>query len=374
MIFISHSSKDHKVATTICRGLENRGVACWISSRDVEPGGNYQESIDQAIRTARAMVLVFTGSANDSAEIKKELALASSYKIVVIPVRAEDVVPTGAFKYELVTRQWVDLFDDWEQALERLVEQINRIAEPGQAANMPATGTATTKAALHGRGTKRPAGLLIGGGMAALCVLGALVAYFVASHGGDQAGPSQAAKPGAATGQAVAQAVPALRNAAASLSNAQIDAMLTKFDFYDKARNAGGKGIPHRYEPQAIGEATLVLDRATGLMWQKAGSDEAMPLADADAYIKRLNAQKFAGFADWRLPTLEEAMTLMEPKASDKMYIAPQFKRGINFIWTADHGTDASSGFVLYFFDGTLSRESAQFNAWVRAVRNVSQA
>ena len=131
MIFISHSSKDHKVAMTICRGLEARGVSCWISSRDIAPGGNYQESIDTAIRAARAMILVFTGSANDSAEIKKELALASSYKIVVIPVRAEDIAPTGAFKYELITRQWIDLFDDWEQALERLVEQINRIAAPG---------------------------------------------------------------------------------------------------------------------------------------------------------------------------------------------------------------------------------------------------
>ena len=62
------------------------------------------------------MVLVFSRNANDSAEIKKELALASEYRIIVIPVRAEDIVPTGAFKYELATRQWVDLFANWEQA------------------------------------------------------------------------------------------------------------------------------------------------------------------------------------------------------------------------------------------------------------------
>ena len=370
MIFISHSSKDHKVAMTICRGLEARGVSCWISSRDIAPGGNYQESIDTAIRAARAMILVFTGSANDSAEIKKELALASSYKIVVIPVRAEDIAPTGAFKYELITRQWIDLFDDWEQALERLVEQINRIAAPGGGAAAPLAAMPAPRPA-----KRSPAPWLAAvAGVALVCVLGLLAVYF----GAFGSRPVPAPSPTTATAPAVpavpaTPGVPALRSAAATLSNTQIDAMLTKFDFYDATRNAGGKGILHRYAPQAIGEATVVLDRASGLMWQKGGSDDGMPFADADAYIKDLNAKAYAGFADWRLPTLEEAMTLMEPTAAtDQPHIAAAFKRGVNFIWTADHAADGSSGYVLYFFDGMLSRESVNFNAWVRAVRNAA--
>src|SRR4051794_22413256 len=125
-IFVSHSSKDHKLAMTIAAALERRGHACWISSRDIGAGENFQEAIVGAIRATRAMVLVFSRSANDSAEIKKELALASEHGIIVIPVRAEKVIPTGAFEYELATRQWVDLFENWEQAIERLCEQIGR--------------------------------------------------------------------------------------------------------------------------------------------------------------------------------------------------------------------------------------------------------
>ncbi len=44
-VFITYSSKDQKVARTICTALENRGLACWISFRNVQPGQNYQEQI-----------------------------------------------------------------------------------------------------------------------------------------------------------------------------------------------------------------------------------------------------------------------------------------------------------------------------------------
>jgi hypothetical protein len=116
-IFITYSSKDQKVARSICSALENRGLRCWISSRDIKPGQNFQEQIVKAIRAAKIMVLVFTAHANNSNEIKKELALASQNNLIVIPVRIEDVAPNDAFAYELATRRWIDLFDDWEASI-----------------------------------------------------------------------------------------------------------------------------------------------------------------------------------------------------------------------------------------------------------------
>jgi TPR repeat protein len=123
-VFISYASKDRKVAATICAALEHRGLNCWISSRDVAPGENFQEAIVHAMRSAKVMVLIFTGNANNSSEIKKEVALAGQFNLVCIPVRVEDVTPNDAFTYEFATRQWIDLFDDWEQALERLMLQL----------------------------------------------------------------------------------------------------------------------------------------------------------------------------------------------------------------------------------------------------------
>jgi len=132
-VFISHSSKDESAATTIRRALENRGLACWIAGRDVDPGENFMSAIVRAIRSAKVMVLVFTEHANTSQEIAKELALASQYQLVVMPVRVEDVVPNDALAYALATSQWTDLFRDWELAIERLSTRIAALLAVGSA-------------------------------------------------------------------------------------------------------------------------------------------------------------------------------------------------------------------------------------------------
>ena len=141
-VFISHSSQDRRIAARVCEALERRGLACWLASRDIGPGENFQEAIVKAIRLARAMVLVFTGNANNSDEIKKEIALASQHHLAVIPLRVEDVLPSDAFRYELSTRQWIDAFDDWDRAMARLAEQISAIAGAEAATPAQAPGAA----------------------------------------------------------------------------------------------------------------------------------------------------------------------------------------------------------------------------------------
>jgi hypothetical protein len=126
-VFISFASKDAKVAQAVCDALEKRGHPCWMASRDVLPGENYQGAIVRAIRSCGMMVMVFSANANNSEEIKKELALASQAKVMVVPVRSEDVVPGEDFTYELATRQWIDLFGDWEQAMDRIGRQVETV-------------------------------------------------------------------------------------------------------------------------------------------------------------------------------------------------------------------------------------------------------
>jgi hypothetical protein len=126
-VFLSCSSRDQEIALTICRALEARGHPCWMSSRDVMPGENFQGAIVRAIRSAGVMVMVFSANANNSDEIKKEIALAGQTKLMVIPVRVEDVTPSEDFSYELATRQWVDLFRNWEFALDQLGRQIDYV-------------------------------------------------------------------------------------------------------------------------------------------------------------------------------------------------------------------------------------------------------
>lgn len=137
-VFISYATADRKQALSVCKALEGRGTSCWISSRDVAPGENYQEAIVRSIRNARAIVLVFSEAANNSDEIKKELSLASRFHVPVMALRIEDVEPSDAFAYELSTRQWIDAFDGWDRSIDALVGRIGQISGEQPAAEAAA--------------------------------------------------------------------------------------------------------------------------------------------------------------------------------------------------------------------------------------------
>ena len=180
-IFISYSSKDQQIAETIYQALEARGIGCWIASRDVRPGENFQEAIVKALRSAKVMLLVFTSNANNSDEIKKELVLAGRHRVTVVPVRVEDVVPNDAFAYELATRQWIDLFKDWERQIELLASRLGQIL---QSANSDEGGGATAAAAVLSPSpvARRPSSnqtLMFGSVLALLLILAGGVALYM---------------------------------------------------------------------------------------------------------------------------------------------------------------------------------------------------
>src|SRR5262245_14876298 len=126
-IFICFSSKDEAVARDVVAFLEDAGLKCWISLRDVPPGHNYQETIVHALEAARGIVFLFSESSSKSGEIKKELSIGGSINTPVFPLRLSPITPTGALRYELATRQWLDTLPDRERAPGKLVDTINRV-------------------------------------------------------------------------------------------------------------------------------------------------------------------------------------------------------------------------------------------------------
>src|SRR5262249_52525055 len=90
-------------------------------------GHNYQETIVHALEAARGIVFLFSESSSKSGEIKKELSIGASINTPVFPLRLSAITPTGALRYELATRQWIDIFPDREKALGKLVDTINQV-------------------------------------------------------------------------------------------------------------------------------------------------------------------------------------------------------------------------------------------------------
>ena len=152
-----------------------------------------------------------------------------------------------------------------------------------------------------------------------------------------------------------------LRKAATEITEEQAKAMLKKYDFADTSYNKEGNGCVHVYQLQKDGK--VVMDYATGLMWQQSGSRQSGNYQQAQTYIRQLNYTKFAGYNDWRLPTLEEAMSLMEQEtmkgtyyvgypfyeiAIVSIYIDPVFDAKLRWIWTADRYSAMIAGHVTF--------------------------
>ena len=140
-VFISYAAVDASAAEAVCHTLEAAGITCWMAPRDVAPGGRYAEAIVDAIRAARAFVLVFSAAANASEQVEREVDRAVAGGLPILPLRIEDVVPSRSLEYYLAGQHWLDaLTVPLETPLERLVDALRAMlaGEPTAAAPAPA--------------------------------------------------------------------------------------------------------------------------------------------------------------------------------------------------------------------------------------------
>ena len=141
-------------------------------------------------------------------------------------------------------------------------------------------------------------------------------------------------------------------------------------NFYDAYLNPDGEGIPNNLELFELGDEQLIVDHATGLHWQYSG-EYILSFANAVDHVQDLNESAWGGYTDWRLPTLDEAMSLMNPKKENRRYVNPVFHKEVTNIWTADMQSSARSWQVDYAYGHCSAAKVKGFWAggYVRAVR-----
>lgn len=80
-----------------------------------------------------------------------------------------------------------------------------------------------------------------------------------------------------------------------------------------------------------------ILDRATGLVWQAQASRWPLSFRDAFEAIRQLNQIGFAGYRDWRLPTVNELLSLLPE--GDREALADTGPQPAKWLWSCDrHG------------------------------------
>lgn len=125
----------------------------------------------------------------------------------------------------------------------------------------------------------------------------------------------------------------------------EIGSLLEKWNFFDSEHNPSG-----RFGNAFIdsGNEGTVIDLRTNLMWQRGGLD-INSIRQMRKAIDEVNEKGFAGHHDWRMPTIEEAMSLMEHEQNDKgIYLHPCFSKNQPFIFVEARRKPGGYWFVDY--------------------------
>lgn len=134
----------------------------------------------------------------------------------------------------------------------------------------------------------------------------------------------------------------------------------------------GHSTINNSYEKRSKNGDSVVVDHTTGLTWHQSGSNEYIKWNDVNEWIRDLNSRGYAGYHDWRLPTVEEAASLLESSNENgfKPYIDPLFSYKQWEIWTGDTIYDMEEGaWCIGFDDGCVHWSSVIYDNFVRPVR-----
>jgi serine/threonine protein kinase len=122
------------------------------------------------------------------------------------------------------------------------------------------------------------------------------------------------------------------------------------------------------YDRRADG---TVVDVATGLQWQRVGSEFQVTWLDARAYVADLNMNRFAAESDWRLPTVEELVSLLErPPVMRDFCLPPVFDPSRTILWTCDRKSYVAAWFVSAAL-AFVGWQDFSCRFYVRAVRTL---
>ncbi len=346
-IFISHSWKDKEVALRLERDLKAAGVQVWVDHSEARAGDLITKRVNAALTWCDTLILLWSRSAEKSIWVEHEWGVAFANHKKIIPCLLDNTTPP------ILLSNNVRLdFRDYERGASELHKAFGIeppvLKQPPKPAPQPERKTSQPlkrpappqpKQKTKSQPRLTPKNMLT----IALTALVVVAVYFGVQNW-MRSSPDT------------------------SLSEKSVQDMLKKRGFYDVNKNPKGEGFANVFEKQANGQ--IVFDAATGLYWQQGGSSKHMNYTEAKDYIAKLNRNKFAGYDDWRLPTLEEAMSLMEPeKKNGDLYIDPAFDKTQRWIWTGDKHNASSGAWSVDFDLGGCYWNFLDFDDYVRAVR-----
>ena len=123
-VFISYSSQDMEAAQAICHVLEQNEIRCWMAPRNIPPGSDYGDVIDDAIKSCKAVVILYSEKAASSPWVTGELNVAFEEQKTIIPFRLDKTPLKGQTRVMLNQRHWIDAYPDYKTKFNDLVKAV----------------------------------------------------------------------------------------------------------------------------------------------------------------------------------------------------------------------------------------------------------
>lgn len=128
-IFVSYKHNDRDFATLLVQRVEDAGFTPWLDD-NIQPGEEWRDMIDTAIRASDALVVIVTPEAQASEYVTYEWAFALGVGVPVIPVLLRE---TPRLHPRLDVLQFLD-FTHWRQRpWDDLIRRLEKVShQPGR--------------------------------------------------------------------------------------------------------------------------------------------------------------------------------------------------------------------------------------------------
>ena len=131
--------------------------------------------------------------------------------------------------------------------------------------------------------------------------------------------------------------------------------------------NAPLAGLPHPHDYD-LGTPGVVIDRITGLMWQRRPPTTLLPWTKAQQACADLS---LAGHGDWRLPSRIELVSLLDTRRTQPSIDVEAFPgTPSDWFWTSSRAADdPNQAWYVYFYFGYPKTDEVTNAFSVRCVR-----
>ncbi len=107
-VIISHSTAGKLTAYAICSELESIGIRYWILPRDLNIEVAWDQSIANAVRCCRVMIVVLSDYASRSDRVERQLEIAFNNGVIIVPFRNESNSDIYKPSASLDSMHWLD--------------------------------------------------------------------------------------------------------------------------------------------------------------------------------------------------------------------------------------------------------------------------